>query len=107
LRITEVEAYHGVGTDGPYDGGSHARSRRTDRNAAMFGPPGHAYVYFNYGMHFALNLVCSPEGVASGVLLRAGEILSGEPVARLRREGKRATGSQPVRSAIRHAHLAR
>ena len=46
LRITEVEAYHGVGTPGPYDAGSHSRDRKTERNASMFGPPGHAYVYF-------------------------------------------------------------
>lgn len=85
IRITEVEAYHGVGTPGPYDAGSHARSRRTERNASMFGPPGHAYVYFSYGMHFALNLVCSPEGAASGVLLRAGEIVDGADLAQLRR----------------------
>ena len=57
VRITEVEACHGLGTTGPYDAGSHAKDRRTDRNASMFGPPGHAYVYFNYGMHYALNLV--------------------------------------------------
>lgn len=72
LRITEVEAYHGVGVPGPYDAGSHSRDRKTERNASMFGPPGHAYVYFTYGMHYALNLVCSPEGTASAVLIRAG-----------------------------------
>lgn len=89
VRITEVEAYHGVGTSGPYDPGSHARTRRTDRNASMFGPPGHAYVYFTYGMHHALNLVCSPEGTASGVLLRAGEVVTGEDLARTRRASTR------------------
>lgn len=90
LRITEVEAYHGVGTPGPYDAGSHSRDRRTERNASMFGPPGHAYVYFSYGMHFAINMVCSPEGTASGVLIRAGEIVAGAEVARSRREAGRS-----------------
>ncbi len=89
IRITEVEAYHGVGVPGPYDAGSHSKDRRTERNASMFGPPGHAYVYFSYGMHFALNLVCSPEGSASGVLLRAGEVVAGEALARSFRVRKR------------------
>lgn len=95
VRITEVEAYHGLGTEGPHDSGSHSRSRRTERNASMFGPPGHAYVYFSYGMHFALNLVCSPEGAASGVLIRAGEVLEGLGVARARRSAKRG-GAPPA-----------
>ena len=86
LRITEVEAYHGVGMPGPYDAGSHSRDRRTERNASMFGPPGHAYVYLSHGLHFALNFVCSPEGSASGVLIRAGEIVEGEELAALRRD---------------------
>lgn len=90
VRVTEVEAYHGVGAPGPYDAGSHARDRRTERNASMFGPPGHAYVYFSYGMHFALNLVCSPEGIASGVLLRAGEVVDGAELARSRRLTRRS-----------------
>lgn len=89
IRITEVEAYHGVGVPGPYDAGSHSRDRRTERNASMFGPPGHAYVYFTYGMHDALNLVCSPEGTASAVLIRAGEIVEGEDLAGARRRAKR------------------
>ena len=72
LRITEVEAYAGEA-----DPGSHAYRGRTQRNASMFGPPGHAYVYFIYGMWFSLNLVCGPEAHASGVLLRGGEILEG------------------------------
>lgn len=86
LRLTEVEAY-----DGESDPGSHAYRGRTARNATMFGPPGHAYVYFIYGMWFSLNAVCSPEGQASGVLLRAGEILTGADLAAARRPKARNT----------------
>ncbi|POX38410.1 DNA-3-methyladenine glycosylase [Streptomyces sp. Ru73] len=85
LRLTEVEAY-----DGENDPGSHAYRGRTERNASMFGPPGHAYVYFIYGMWFSLNLVCGPDGYASGVLLRAGEVLSGtDQVAERRPKSRR------------------
>ncbi|MEV8342106.1 DNA-3-methyladenine glycosylase [Streptomyces niveus] len=80
LRLTEVEAYAG-----DIDPGSHAFRGRTARNDVMFGPPGHAYVYFTYGMWHCLNLVCGPVGRASGVLLRAGEVLSGAEQVRKRR----------------------
>ncbi|WP_189129763.1 DNA-3-methyladenine glycosylase [Wenjunlia tyrosinilytica] len=84
LRLTEVEAYAGL-----QDPGSHAFRGRTERNAVMFGPPGHAYVYFTYGMWHCLNLVCGPEDTPSAVLLRAGEIIVGADLARTRRAGAR------------------
>ena len=85
VRLTEVEAYAGT-----VDPGSHARMGPTPRNAPMFGPPGHLYVYFTYGVHWCANLVCSPDGEASAVLLRAGEVVGGLPLARTRRPAARA-----------------
>ncbi|WP_313541130.1 DNA-3-methyladenine glycosylase [Leifsonia aquatica] len=96
LRITEVEAYIGDGLDP----GSHAFRGRTKRNAVMYGPPGHLYAYFTYGMHVCANVVCSPEGEATAVLLRAAEVVEGESLAEVRRVG--ASGR-----TIPHRDLAR
>jgi DNA-3-methyladenine glycosylase len=92
VRLTEVEAYGGVGEDP----GSHAFRRQTPRNATMFESPGHAYVYFTYGMHWCLNVVAHQPGWAGAVLLRGAEVVTGIDVAQGRR-GPRV----PVRDMAR------
>jgi DNA-3-methyladenine glycosylase len=86
LRITEVEAY-----GGPGDSASHARHGRTPRNAPMWGPPGRAYLYFCYGVHWMLNVVTGPEGEATAVLVRGAEVVSGLDEVLLRRKAAKAT----------------
>jgi DNA-3-methyladenine glycosylase len=90
VRLTEVEAYLGES-----DPASHAFRGPTPRNAVMYGPPGYTYVYFTYGMHFCVNLVCQPEGHASAVLLRAGQVVGGVQLATTRRAGRRRSGEAP------------
>jgi DNA-3-methyladenine glycosylase len=97
VRLVEVEAY-----DGLNDPASHAFRGQTARNAVMFGPPGYTYVYFTYGMHFCVNLVCGPVGQPSAVLLRAGQVVAGADLA-ARRRGRLAENG----SRLREVDLAR
>jgi DNA-3-methyladenine glycosylase len=91
VELTEVEAYEGL-----LDPASHSYRGRTERNAIMWGPPGRAYVYFTYGMHFCTNVVCQPEGTSAAVLIRAGRVSAGGQLARRRRlAAQRAPAQHP------------
>jgi DNA-3-methyladenine glycosylase len=86
LRLTEVEAYSGSGIDPA----AHSHRGPTPRASIMFGPPGRLYVYFSYGVHWCANVVVGPEGDGEAVLLRAGEVVLGEELARSRRPSARS-----------------
>ena len=88
VRLTEVEAYGGAD-----DPGSHAARGRTARNVAMFGPPGHLYVYRHLGLHHCVNVVVGPVGEPAAVLLRAGEVVTGRSTATARRARRGVTRS--------------
>lgn len=89
LRITEVEAYAGE-----RDPGSHAVRGPSARNAVMFGPPGRLYTYRHLGLHTCLNIVCGPDGEAAAVLLRAGQVVDGAPLALARRRAVGVVGRE-------------
>lgn len=82
LRIVETEAYR------QDDTACHAHKGLTARTAPLFGPPGHAYVYLCYGIHRLVNVVCEPDGVAGGVLIRGATVLRGTETVRARRRGR-------------------
>ena len=95
-RIVETEAYD---QDDP---ASHAFGEPSERNAAMFGPAGHLYVYVSYGMHHCCNVVCGPEGFGSGCLVRAVEPLEGVEVMRELREAGRLGKAQAANAGLGH-----
>jgi DNA-3-methyladenine glycosylase len=97
VRVVEVEAYAGEGQDPA----SHAHRGPRRRNAAMFGEPGHAYVYLTYGMHWCLNVTTGPVGEGGAVLLRAGTVLDGRATARARRTSPRTGAVPPDRDLAR------
>lgn len=99
VRLVEVEAYRGAD-----DPAAHSYRGRTARNAVMFGPPGHLYIYFVYGLHFCANVSCLPDGEAGAVLLRAGEVVSDLHVAHRRRPTARS-GADLARGPARLAAL--
>ncbi len=93
--ITETEAY--IGED---DLGCHARSGKTKRNAVMYGPPGHAYVYFTYGMHWCLNVVTEAIGLPAAVLIRAIFPVEGMEIIARRRGGRDTNGPAKLTQAL-------
>ncbi|MBN9742056.1 MULTISPECIES: DNA-3-methyladenine glycosylase [Amycolatopsis] len=95
VRLVEVEAYRGLD-----DPASHCYRGKTPRNAVMWGPAGHLYVYFVYGMHFCANVVGTEDGQPGAVLLRAGEVVEGADIVRKRRPNARGNGELAKGPAI-------